>query len=146
MDQTSDRCEEDACQPALPPPVFGSEEGRPSQMQRNVSVALASLGLRPEEEVVLHEGYSLDLVVQWRGERIGVEVDGPSHFEGREPNSATLLKRRQLRHLAGGWCRCRTGSGTRLPRLASEPRSTWRRGWTDWRTGGLAAWTWAELN
>ena len=70
-------------------------------MQRHVGVALASLGLCPEEEVVLHEGYSLDFVVEWRGERVGVEVDGPSHFKGREPNSATLLKRRQLRHL--GW-------------------------------------------
>ena len=44
--------------------AFGSQEGRPSQMQRNVGVALASLGLRPEEEVVLHEGYSLDFVVR----------------------------------------------------------------------------------
>ncbi len=62
-------------------------------------MTLAFLGLRPEEEVVLHEGYSLDFVVEWRGERIRVEVDGPSHFQSREPNSATLLKRRQLRHL-----------------------------------------------
>ncbi len=46
-------------------------------------------------------GYSLDLVVEWRDERLGVEVDGPSHFVGREPNGTTLLKRRQLRHL--GW-------------------------------------------
>ena len=69
-------------------------------MQRQVGVVLASLGLRPEE-VVLHEGYSLDLVVEWRGERIGVEVDGPWHFVGREPNDATLLKRRQLHHV--GW-------------------------------------------
>jgi beta-xylosidase len=28
-------------------------------------------------------------------------MDGPSHFVGRKPNGATLLKRRQLRHL--GW-------------------------------------------
>ena len=81
--------------------AFGSEEGRPSQMQLHVGVALASLGLRPEKEVVLHEGYSLDFTVVWRGERVGVEVDGPFHFIGREPNGATLLKRRQLRHL--GW-------------------------------------------
>jgi hypothetical protein len=78
-----------------------SNVGRPSRMQRDVGVALASLGLQPEEEVVLHEGYSLDFVVEWCGDRVGVEVDGPSHFKGREPNSATLLKRRQLRCL--GW-------------------------------------------
>ena len=79
--------------------AFGSEEGRPSQTQRHVGEALASLELRPEEEVVLHKGYSLDFVMGWRGERVGVEVDGPFHFICREPNGATLLKRRQLRHL-----------------------------------------------
>ena len=41
----------------------------------------------PAEEVVLHAGYSLDFVVKWRGQWVGVEVDGPSHFQGREPNS-----------------------------------------------------------
>ena len=70
-------------------------------MQRHVGVAMASLGLRPEEEVVLHKGYSLDFALVRRGELVGVEVDGPLHFEGREPNCAMLLKRRQLRHL--GW-------------------------------------------
>jgi len=59
------------------------------------------LGASVQEEVVLQEGYSLDLVVDWRGERLAVEVDGPSHFVGREPTSATLLKRRQLEHF--GW-------------------------------------------
>ena len=40
------------------------------------------------------------LVTLNNGERIAVEVDGPSHFLGRsqQPNGATLLKRRQLRH------------------------------------------------
>ena len=47
------------------------------------------------------EGYSLDLVIDWHGERLAIEVDGPSHFSGREPTGATLLKRRQLKHL--GW-------------------------------------------
>ncbi len=41
-------------------------------MQRHVGVALASLGLRLEEEVVLREGHSLNLVVEWRGERVRV--------------------------------------------------------------------------
>ena len=54
-----------------------------------------------QQEVVLEEGYSLDLVIVWRGERLAIEVDGPSHFEGREPTSATRFKRRQLKHL--GW-------------------------------------------
>ena len=46
-------------------------------------------------------GYSIDLVLECDGTRIGVEVDGPSHFIGRKPNGATQLKRRQLRNL--GW-------------------------------------------
>ena len=55
-----------------------------------------------QEERVLEEGYSLDLVVEFGGEElIAVEVDGPSHFVGRVPTGATLLKRRQLRHF--GW-------------------------------------------
>ncbi len=44
---------------------------------------------------MLHAGYSLHFVVERGGERIGIEVDGPSHFVGRKPNGATLLKRRQ---------------------------------------------------
>jgi hypothetical protein len=81
--------------------AFGSEEAQPSGLQRRVCVALSSLGLCPEEEVVLHEGYSLDLVVEWRGELVGVEVDSPFHFIWHEPSGATQLKRRQLRPL--GW-------------------------------------------
>ncbi len=70
-------------------------------MHRQLGAALVSLGLRPEEEVKLAEGCSLDLVVEWRGERIGVEVDGPLHLVGREPTDATLMKRQHLRYL--GW-------------------------------------------
>ena len=37
------------------------------------------------------------------GERIAVEVDGPTHFVGRshQPTGSTLLKHRQLRYF--GW-------------------------------------------
>ena len=49
------------------------------------------------------------------GQRIAIEVDGPSHFaggaQGRYPTGATLLKRRQLEHL--GW------------RLVSVPHWEW---------------------
>ena len=31
-------------------------------------------------QVITDEGLSLDVVVVWRGERVGVEVDGPTHF------------------------------------------------------------------
>ena len=81
--------------------AFAIADAHPSSLQRQVGTALEALGLSPTEEVSLDDGYSIDLVVEWRGDRVGVEVDGPFHFLGREPNSATLLKRRQLRHL--GW-------------------------------------------
>ncbi len=68
-------------------------------MQWHVGEALDSLGLRLKMEVVLHEGYSLNFVVVWRGERVGVEVDGPFHFIFLKPSGASLHKRRQLRHL-----------------------------------------------
>jgi hypothetical protein len=80
--------------------AFTAMEGRPSNLQRQGST-LAALGLNPQEEVRTEEGYSLDYVVEWRGQQIAIEVDGPRHFVGRMPSGATLLKRRQLRHL--GW-------------------------------------------
>jgi hypothetical protein len=81
--------------------AFTAMEGRPSNLQRQVASTLSSLGLTPQKEVRTEEGYSLNYVVEWRGHPIAIEVDGPSHFVGREPSGATLLKRRQLRHF--GW-------------------------------------------
>jgi len=81
--------------------AFRVSEVTVSRFQRQVAETLVSLGASVQEEIVLEEGYSLDLVVDWRGERLAVEVDGPWHFVGREPTRATLLKRRQLEHF--GW-------------------------------------------
>jgi len=82
--------------------AFRAAEAQPSRLQRDVAKALASRGASVQEERVLEEGYSLDLVVDCGGEElIAIEVDGPSHFVGREPTASTLLKRRQLRHF--GW-------------------------------------------
>ena len=52
-------------------------------------------------EVSTKSGYSLDAVVMFRGERIGVELDAPSHFVGQSqsPNGSTILKHRQVRAL-----------------------------------------------
>jgi len=91
---------------------FTAQQGRPSRLQRHVGAALFRLvGSRPREEVTIPEGYSLDYLVEWRGARVAVEVDGPSHYaaasatasaaQHRAPSSATLLKRRQLRSF--GW-------------------------------------------
>lgn len=87
--------------------AFVSVPAQPSRLQRQVGQGLEALGLQPREEVVLPEGLSIDLQVEWRSVTVAVEVDGPSHFvaHGAEadarkhqtPTSATLLKRRQLR-------------------------------------------------
>ena len=73
----------------------------PSALQREVAAALAKLGYTVQEEVRIKSGYSLDAVIGLGGAPVGVEADGPSHFIGRAPTGATLLKRRQLRIF--GW-------------------------------------------
>ena len=35
------------------------------------------------------------------GKKIGVEVDGPTHFIGRNPSGSTILKHRQVTNLDG---------------------------------------------
>ena len=77
-----------------------------SGLQRSIAAALATLQLGFEEEYLEpRTGYSLDLALP--SSRVGVEVDGPSHFllpddRGvRKPKGQTLLKRRLL--AAAGW-------------------------------------------
>ncbi|EOD11069.1 hypothetical protein EMIHUDRAFT_214854 [Emiliania huxleyi CCMP1516] len=85
--------------------AFASRGGRPSRLHKEVLSALASLRLEPAEHLQTDEGYTLDLVVEWRGERaavvVAVMVDAPWHFHNRQPTGHTLLRRRQLRHF--GW-------------------------------------------
>jgi RAP domain len=86
--------------------AFVSAEAEPSRLQNDVVVTLGKLQdvSQVEVEVSTKSGYTLDAVVVFRGERIGVEVDGPSHFVGQSqlPNGSTILKRRQVRALEGG--------------------------------------------
>jgi hypothetical protein len=62
---------------------------------------LLSIGLHPDEEVLTKSGYRLDALVEVNGMKMGIEVDGPSHFVGREPTGSTLLKCRQVHALNG---------------------------------------------
>ena len=71
----------------------------PSKLQDDVISELLSIGLHPEEEVLTKSGYRLDALVEVHGKKIGIEVDGPSHFVGRKPTGSTLLKRRQVNTL-----------------------------------------------
>jgi len=101
---------ERACSDALPRAALlarcdaasRSADSQPSRTQGDVADALASIGVWMQEEKVLEEGYSLDVVVDCGGEvLIAIEVDGPSQFMGWVPTASTLLKRRQLKHF--GW-------------------------------------------
>jgi hypothetical protein len=53
-----------------------------SNLQTDVILELASIGLRPEEEFLTKSGYRLDALVEVKGTKVGIEVDGPYHFVG----------------------------------------------------------------
>jgi ribonuclease HI len=92
-DELSQRCQA----------AFVSAEVELSCLQNNVVAALGKLQdiTSVEVEVSTNSGYSLDAVVVFLGKKIGVEVDGPSHFVGQSqsPNGSPILKRRQVRAL-----------------------------------------------
>eukprot|EP00956_Cyclotella_meneghiniana_P015666 scaffold24155_cov89-Cyclotella_meneghiniana.AAC.3 len=75
---------------------FSSADTRSSALQKDVVSELKSIGLHPVEEYLTESGYSIDALVEINGKKVGIEVDGPYHFIGRQPNGRTLLKRRQV--------------------------------------------------
>jgi RAP domain len=86
--------------------AFVSQKGTSSQFQNDVVASLVTLQKVSHVQAEFHTkiGYSLDAVIVYRGNRIGVEVDGPFHFVGcrsQTPNGNTVLKQRQLRTLEG---------------------------------------------
>jgi hypothetical protein len=79
--------------------AFISRLPQPSRFQDDVISVLLSIGLRPEEEVLTASGYRLDALVEVIGMKVGIEVDGPSHFINQEATGSTLLKCRQVTNL-----------------------------------------------
>jgi hypothetical protein len=75
--------------------AFISQLACPSRLQEDVISILASIGLQPEEEFLAKSGYCIDALVEANGKKIGIEVDGPSHFVVKKPTGSTLLKYRQ---------------------------------------------------
>jgi len=76
--------------------AFISQEIKQSKLQDDVISILSSMGLQPQEEVLMESGYRIDAVVEVNGKQIAVEVDGPSHFIDREMTGSTILKHRQV--------------------------------------------------
>jgi hypothetical protein len=81
--------------------AFVSQPYQSSIFQDDVISVLSSIDMLPEEEVLTPSGYRLDAIVEVNGEKVGIEVDGPSHFVNREPTGSTLIKRRQVCNLDG---------------------------------------------
>ena len=83
--------------------AFISQELKGSKFQDAVISELSSIGLelKLEEEVLTTSGYHIDALVEVNGKKIGVEVDGPTHFIGRRPTGRTLLKLRQVLNVDG---------------------------------------------
>ena len=79
--------------------AFISRLPEPSRFQHDVIFELSSIGMSPKEEVLTPSGYRLDALVEVNGVKVGIEVDGPSHFINQQPTGSTLLKRRQVNNL-----------------------------------------------
>ena len=76
--------------------AFLSTDTKSSALQRDVFNKLDLMGLNPVEEYRTNSGYSLDALIEFNGKKVGIEVDGPSHFIGRQPTGSTVLKHRQV--------------------------------------------------
>jgi hypothetical protein len=81
--------------------AFILDEVFSSGMQDGVVHGLTSIGLEPQEEMLMPSGYRLDAYMMVNGVHVGVEVDEPSHFTGYLPNGHTILKRRQVPNIDG---------------------------------------------
>jgi hypothetical protein len=80
--------------------AFISRLPQPSRFQDDVISVLSSISICPEEEVLTPSGYRLDAILKVNGMKVGIEVDGPSHFVNQEPTGSTLLKCRQVCNLS----------------------------------------------
>ena len=74
---------------------------QPSALQYGPVCEFSNIGLQPEEEVPMLIGYHLDALVEIYRQRIGIEVDRPSHFTGKEPTSNTIFKRWHFSNIDG---------------------------------------------
>jgi len=81
--------------------VYTSTKPKMSGFQRDVGSILRSIGHSPKEEEMTQKGYSLDALVEVKGTKVGVEVDGPGHFIGRMPTGSTMPKQRQVANVEG---------------------------------------------
>jgi hypothetical protein len=76
--------------------AFATSDTNVSRLENDVVRELTSSNLKPVEKYRTPSGYLIDALVEVNGKSIGVEVDGPFHFNDRKPTGRTMLKRRQI--------------------------------------------------
>ena len=54
------------------------------------------MGPNSIEEYLTKSGDSLDALIELNDKNVSIEVNGPSHFIGRQQNVPTVLKKRQV--------------------------------------------------
>ncbi|KAL7512325.1 hypothetical protein ACHAXN_009263 [Cyclotella atomus] len=69
---------------------------RQSSLQKDIVSELRSMGFNPNEEVELQSTCVVDATIEMNGKCIAIEVEGPSHFVGKELDGSTRLKHRQV--------------------------------------------------
>jgi hypothetical protein len=75
-------------------------------LQDDVVSVLSSIGMLPEEEVLTASGYRLDALVEVNGMKVGIEVDGPSHFINREATLGQYASQTQTSVYSGWYLHC----------------------------------------
>jgi hypothetical protein len=79
--------------------AFINSDESVSDLQEDVVKELALIGLNPVNDFHTESGYKLDALIEFDDKKVGIEVDGPSHFLGRAANGSTLLKRRHVTNI-----------------------------------------------
>jgi len=81
--------------------VFSSVEMLPSKLHHDVVCKLHEIGVPLREKVPLKTGYSIDILLNYHGKNIAVEVNGPSRYIGQsqKQSGTTRLKHRQIGNL-----------------------------------------------
>ena len=83
-------------------PRRAAELGASSALHRDVSAALAAMGIEHENEVVTESGLVADIGVVTANHMLAIEVQGPTHFDaGGRLNGMTRKKLHALRR--DGW-------------------------------------------
>jgi hypothetical protein len=72
------------------------DQSTQSRLQNDIISELRSMGFNPNEEVQLQSSCVVDATIEMDGNKIAIEVEGPTHFIGKQLDGSTTLKHRQI--------------------------------------------------